>query len=1148
MDSRYVTFDFSSGSAGLDMAAGSYFDLTGSSRLSDPGACRIVLGDNDLTGAGDFKTVDITKDSMTVSISGLGDVGVNALYMRTSDAFPGSVDIDVAGTAAVGSVDTQDQAAGGNHGGNVTIRAGDVTVASIDTRALRTNSSDRLSGNVVLEVRDYTGNNTLDNTITLQGIINTDAATGTDGSVTISGVIVTLEAGFSTNTGDGSLQIYAGMVQYGITAGDLFIDNSGGGYTAVHNVFWTGPGAESYASYPQPGYGADDVVPDAVLRWTPGIHASSHDVYLGTSLEDVNSAVDPNVLPGRGRQDVNRYTPTSLLEFATTYYWRVDEVNEPNIWKGTVWTFTTADGKAAGPSPADNASSTPIEVTLSWTPGVLAVSHDVYFGTDHNAVSSATTATPPDVYMGRQEANSLSSGALQLNSVYYWRVDEVGAETFVKGDVWSFKTAMAEIFGHSIVHGGPDIFCGWPANNGVWIWGNEILVGFVYGPYVEIPGHNLGSPSYTGLGRSLDGGLTWTMEDPNNFVGDGGIPVPSPGNINFAYPDFAWRTASYTSQGQFFFSYDRGHTWQGPYTCGDLMGHPELSGLENSSRTDYIINGPDDCLIGMSVRGCGPTDRAFMARTIDGGATFNFVSWINPEADCSTRGVMPSTVRISENKLVTTLRRKYPGEWIDAFVSYDNGNTWTFLSKVADTHCCNGNPPALVRLRDGRLCCAYGNRLNFRIEARFSEDEGLTWSDEIVLRDDYQTDAYGDADLGYCRMVQRPDGKLVTMYYWATPQHPTHHIAATIWDPGGYFDPNLAWDPSPHDGAENVARDVVPSWQPGDNAVWHDVYFGTDLVSVTDANTASPEYQGRQGRGEETYDPCGLLEMDTWYYWRIDEVNGTDTWEGDVWNFRTVGFVVVDDMEAYDDDTQTPQNPIASTWIDGWWNYTGSEVFLEFGSGAIIHNGAKAMKFIYDCNYPSPWVTKYAEIHASTATGQRNLGFVKDWTVDGLKVLTLFFHGDPDNGIEPMYVALEETPGNICVSNYGAWGQDINDIKQAEWHQWDIALQDFNDGGVDLTDVNNIRIGFGDRDNPTPGGSGVVFFDDIRLYPPKCIEPGPQADLSADCIVNHKDLRILAAEWLETGQLTSDLYADAKIDFRDYAVLANSWLENTLWP
>jgi len=335
-----------------------------------------------------------------------------------------------------------------------------------------------------------------------------------------------------------------------------------------------------------------------------------------------------------------------------------------------------------------------------------------------------------------------------------------------------------------VVFGRPDIFCGWPANNGVWRWGDEILVGFSYGPYVEKKGHNKGPSSTSVLARSKDGGETWQMEDPDNFAGDGRTILPPPDSINFAHRDFAMRVHRHGSA-RFFISYDRGRTWKGPYGFAGLMSHPELEGLENTARTDYIVNGPDDCFVFMSARkpDTGTRDRAFCARTTDGGKTFGFLSWINAEPVGATRGAMSSTARISDTRLVTALRRKYPDQWVDVFVSNDNGGSWRFLSKVADTGGWNGNPPALLRLKDGRLCCVFGNRTKRQMLAKYSTDAGVTWSPELVLRDDFQVDSHNDPDLGYPRLVQRTDGKLVAMYYWATKKRPQHHIAATVWDP-----------------------------------------------------------------------------------------------------------------------------------------------------------------------------------------------------------------------------------------------------------------------------------------------------------------------------------------------------------------------------
>jgi len=336
-------------------------------------------------------------------------------------------------------------------------------------------------------------------------------------------------------------------------------------------------------------------------------------------------------------------------------------------------------------------------------------------------------------------------------------------------------------------------FAGWPANNGVWQWGDEILVGFYQADYAPKDcSHSVGGNGRSLLARSLDGGETWTVEDPDNFVGDNGETKPSPGNSNFAAPGFAMRC----NGGTFFISYDKGRHWQGPYKFPDFgLGQPL------TSRTDYIVNGKNDCLIFLSAR--EPMvesvlqDRAFCARTTDGGKSFEFVAWMTGEP-VNIRSVMPSTVRTSNTRLVSALRRRIdvpmPGGkkvrncWIDVYESTDNGRSWAFLSKVADTGSSNGNPPSVARLRDGRLCVTYGYRgvceaYRYRrqrqgIRARISADGGRTWGKEIVLRDDARS-----WDMGYTRTVQRRDGKLVTIYYYTTAEIPQQHIAASIWEP-----------------------------------------------------------------------------------------------------------------------------------------------------------------------------------------------------------------------------------------------------------------------------------------------------------------------------------------------------------------------------
>jgi hypothetical protein len=155
------------------------------------------------------------------------------------------------------------------------------------------------------------------------------------------------------------------------------------------------------------------------------------------------------------------------------------------------------------------------------------------------------------------------------------------------------------------------------------------------------------------------------------------------------------------------------------------------------------------------------------------------------------RSVMPATVRVSATHLISAMRRRYDPpitekpvltkNWIDVYESFDNGKTWRFLHKIAntDTGLRNGNPPSMVRLENGWLCVMYGYRgVPYSIRAKISDDNGKSWSKEIILRDGAR-----NWDIGYTRSVVRPDQKVVTLYYFTSDDPFENHIAATIWDP-----------------------------------------------------------------------------------------------------------------------------------------------------------------------------------------------------------------------------------------------------------------------------------------------------------------------------------------------------------------------------
>ena len=173
------------------------------------------------------------------------------------------------------------------------------------------------------------------------------------------------------------------------------------------------------------------------LSWSPGLNAASHDVYFGTSFTDVDTGAG-DTFKGNQAIDVNSYNPEGSLVLDTTYYWRIDEVNDVTTWKGLVWNFTVAPGIAVNPSPADGAADVSLTPLLSWAPGIEAVSHELYFSTDFDDVNERliTPATPGP--------NSYDPGLLEFETTYYWAVDEVNGAADVTtwyGDLWQFTTA-----------------------------------------------------------------------------------------------------------------------------------------------------------------------------------------------------------------------------------------------------------------------------------------------------------------------------------------------------------------------------------------------------------------------------------------------------------------------------------------------------------------------------------------------------------------------------------------------------------------------------------------------------------------------------------------------------------------------------------
>ena len=271
-----------------------------------------------------------------------------------------------------------------------------------------------------------------------------------------------------------------------------------------------------------------------------------------------------------------------------------------------------------------------------------------------------------------------------------------------------------------------------------------------------------------------------------------------------------------------------------------------------------------------------------------------------------------------------------------------------------------------------------------------------------------------------------------------------------------FFIPVNAREPSPDSGATDVGVDATLAWRAGREAATHKVYLGTDRQAVVDGNAPAV------GMTDASY--SSALDLGQTYYWRIDEVNEVETpptWQGDVWDFTTQQFIVVEDFESYNDlnPDQAGSNTIFDAWIDGFLTPTTNGALVgnelpPYAEQTIVHGGKQSMPLLYSNTSG-----------ATYSEGERTFSVPQDWSKHGVRTLGLWFDGTVTN-TGTLYAKVN---GSKVV-----YDGDAADLRRG-WQAWNIELTSF---GVDLQSVKTLGIGIDGN-----GAGGTLHVDDIRLYP-----------------------------------------------------------------
>ena len=686
--------------------------------------------------------------------------------------------------------------------------------------------------------------------------------------------------------------------------------------------------------------------------------------------------------------------------------------------------------KVTKPSPADDSIHEDTWVSLSWTAGAYAVSYDVYFGENFDDVNSGAEGA----FQGNQTSTYFVVGfpgfpypdGLVPGTTYYWRVDGVDdlhSDSPWTGDLWSFTVPSKKAYGPN------------PADGAIFIEADTDLswtVGFGAKLHTVYFGESFNDVN-NAAGGLPQGTATYTL-DPLELgktyywrVDEFDAAKTYKGDVwNFrTQPVISISDPNLVA----WWKLDEGSgnnvlDWSGHGNHGELRGGPQwVSGYDGIA---LELDGSDDY-----VNFSNPSDlpSGTSARSMCGWGRTDTVSggwrWLAAYGSPGTSQAM--FIGINGVDL-------YGGGYgDDVFQS----NFW----EVGVWH-------HICLTYDGTTARLYADGINVATETK---NWDLVSSRAHIGRQVNDLIEFWDGAVDDVRIYD----KVLTQ----------DEIVLAM-----RGDPTLAWNPSPANESVPNLRDAGSlSWSAGENASQHDVYFGTDESTVdnADASDTTGVYQGRWAATSYT-PPEGVEWGGGPYYWRIDEVNTDGTIvKGRLWSFTVADYITVDDFESYNDinEGEPASNRIYLAWVDGFDNPTinGSTVgHLDppFAEQTIVHSGNQSMPFAYDNG-----------VGKSEAT--LTLTYPRDWTENGVDTLVIWYIGDAANAAEPMYVVLNGTSG---IDN-----PNPNAAQIASWTEWTIDLQTF---GINLTNVNTITLGFGNRNNPVAGGSGMVFFDDIRLYRP----------------------------------------------------------------
>jgi hypothetical protein len=838
------------------------------------------------------------------------------------------------------------------------------------------------------------------------------------------------------------------------------------------------------ASNPNPADGALHADTWVSLSWKAGDFAVSHDVYFGDNFDDVNDATNDSET-FRGNLPLNStYFVAGFPGFAypdglvngTTYYWRIDEVNDadPNSpWKGKVWSFTIPPKVAYNASPANGSKFIdPEATTLTWTPGYGAKLHFVYFGDDYDTVANAAGGP-------LQALATYNPGPLELDKTYYWRVDESDGTNTYTGDVWSFTTAKEG--------------------------------GGVKGQY------------YNGMNFE---NLVLTRIDPQiNFNwGDPGSPDPSVNVDQFSARWTGEVEAAFTETYTFYTTSDDGtRLWVNGVQVVDSW--VDQGATEHSGKIDLVA---------------GTTYSLIMEYYENGGGAVAELRWSSPstpkqlipQAALSppVRASAPSPASGATGTKMTPILKWSAGDYAASHEVYFGTDADAVRNADKSSPEYKGTKALGDESYDpGKL--DWFTTYYWRVDEVNAVNPDSPWvgnvwsftTGDFILIDDFEQYNSGEDQIWYSWHDGLGYGAPgVDPYYAgngtgaAVGDETTNSYTEETIVHGGRQSMPLSYDNNKQGFAKYSETEMTLTdardWTEEDVAnlsLWFRGYpastgsfvespvgtftmtaSGADIWAVNgvEADEFHFAYKTLSGAGSITAKVVSVTNTDPWSKAGVMIRETLNPDSAHAFACITPGNGVAMQYRPSTGGTSANYNQTgvaAPYWVKVERSISGLFTVSQSANGTSWQpvTGAVAQTIPMGTNV---YIGLALTAHNAALTCQAVFSNV---TTTG-NVTGQWAHQDigiNSNDAEPLYVAVSNSTGNPAVV--------VNDDPAAAqvdtWTEWVIPLSAFSDQGINLTNVDSIAIGLGTRGNMTvPGGSGKIFIDDIRLYRP-APEPEP---------------------------------------------------------